>query len=90
MSEDVPADGRLSAEECARLDPQVDVARLEAFLALLPTEARRWALQACWRDPAPGERSLVGSANPELQARWRAVCRDERDVSTASQGEQPG
>jgi len=64
----------LSATQRAALDPRVDPERLEEFLARLPPEVRRFAFNACLREPE-NDYNLVGSIDPDLAAAWRAVWR---------------
>ncbi len=66
---------RLTREQRAALDPRVDPARLEAFLARIPLAARRFALNACLGEPDPEIPGIVGSINRELEAAWRDVWR---------------
>jgi hypothetical protein len=63
----------LTPSERARLNPRINVERLETFLERSRPDMRQLALNSCYLDPEPDCLTVVGSTDPELDLLWRQV-----------------
>jgi hypothetical protein len=71
----------LTQAERDRLDPRVNIDRLELFLAQVPPHLRAVALNGFLADPEPDIGAVVGSTDPALARLLAQVWEDPMDTS---------
>ena len=72
MSE-YPADVSLTPSERARLDPRVNIERLETLLRRTSPATRELVLNSCYLDPEPDSPTVIGAVDPEISRLWHQV-----------------
>ena len=60
----------LSQAERDRLDPRVNIDRLEAFLAQVPINLRALALNSFYAEPDADSMTIIGVTDPAVERLW--------------------